>query len=42
MQNGKVMGYPESEIVHHLVLDNTGGQWAVSQLDWEFVPGYTP
>ncbi len=42
MRNGAVVSYSESEMVYHLVLELIDGQWVVSQLDWEFAPGYRP
>ena len=42
MQNGEVVNYSESEMVYHLVLDSVDGKWVVSQLGWEFAPGYEP
>ncbi|MHB8961074.1 MAG: hypothetical protein ACYDAN_15800 [Candidatus Limnocylindrales bacterium] len=42
LRHGDVVGYSESEIAYRLVLDSVGDRWVVSQLDWEFAPGYEP
>lgn len=42
MRNGAVVNYSEGEMVYHLVMDLVDGRWVVSQLDWEFAPGYRP
>ena len=42
LRNGDVVGYSESEIIDHLVLDAVSGRWVVSQFDWEFAPGHEP
>ncbi len=42
LRTGDVVGYSESEIMDHLVLDAVSGRWVVSQFEWEFAPGHQP
>jgi hypothetical protein len=42
MRGGRIAGYSEGEVDFHIVMVRDGDAWKISDLDWDWAPGFSP